>query len=464
MLLKLALRRFSMLLPFALCVLLVGCGKKYDVPADPAPLFKKAADLQTTAPVAAMDEYAQINTQYANANAATTADTGKFREIAAQALVESARFGYKYADPANLADATLSPAAKSERENIQNQVGDKANQASKTLDENFRDTLAGRAALGLDPGTGPNLREAIKTRIDERNSHLTGYKIINGIVHATGANSQFSYWFALLLIAVFVKAVTMPITLKMYKSQREMQRIQPILKKLQEDYKDKTPQERNEAVMAAYKEHGVNPFASCLPSLIQLPFLWMVYGMIRQYEFHFSNGHFLWINPALHNQYPAFIAANMGQFDALLLGLYALSNYLTMRLMPPSDPQAAEQQKVMSVMMTVVLLVMFLQYKWSAAFMFYWLILNFISAWQQYTYIYKPNKMKLSQAISFTGDNTTTNPVPGQGKMASNGGKPQTNGAKTKTNGANLLKPTSAPETGPAANRPRPRRKNGPRR
>ena len=243
----------------------------------------------------------------------------------------------------------------------------------------------------------------------------------------------------------------------MYKSQREMQRIQPILKKLQEDYKDKTPQERNEAVMAAYKEHGVNPFASCLPSIIQLPFLWMVYGMIRQYEFHFSNGHFLWINPILHNQYPAYIAANMGQFDALLLGLYALSNYLTMRLMPPSDPQAAEQQKVMSVMMTVVLLVMFLQYKWSAAFMFYWLILNFISAWQQYTYIYKPNKMKLSQAISFTGDNTTTeSPRPGGSKAASNGGKPQPGGAKPKTNGANLLKPTSDPETGPCHESPPP--------
>ena len=455
---KLAFRRLSILLPFALCVLLVGCGKKIDVDADPAPRFKKAAELEKTAPVAAMDEYAKISTDYANGNSHSTEETQKFREIAAQALVASARFGYNYSTPANLNDVALSPAATSEREQIQNQVGDKANQASKELDEKFRDTAAGRAALGLDPGTGPNLRDLIKNRIDERNSHLTGYKIINGIVHLTGANSQISYWFALMLIAIFVKAVTMPITLRMYKSQREMQRIQPILKKLQEEYKDKTPQERNEAGMAAYKEHGVNPFASCLPSVIQLPFLWLVYGMIRQYEFHFSNGHFLWINNTLHNQYPAYIAANMGQFDALLLGFYALSNYLTMRLMPPSDPQAAEQQKVMSVTMTVVLLVMFLQYKWSAAFMFYWLILNFISAWQQYTYIYKPNKMKLSQAISFTGDNTTTKPTSGESKAASNGGKPQSNGAKP------VRPATPAPETGANTNRPRPRRKNGPRR
>ncbi len=454
---KLALRRLSLLAPLALCVLLVGCGQKYNVSPDPADRFKKAAELEKSAPVAAMEEYSKISTEYSNSNAQTTADIAKYREIAAQALVKAAQFGYAYADPANLNDATLSPAAKSEREQIQNQVGDAANQDSKTLDEKFRDTAAGSAALGMNTPNAPNLRELVKNRIDARNSHLVGYKIISGIVRATGANPQFSYWFALLLIAVFVKAVTMPITLRMYKSQREMQRIQPILKKLQDDYKDKTPQERNEAVMAAYKEHGVNPFASCLPSIIQLPFLWAVYGMIRQYEFHFSNGHFLWINPALNHQFPAFIAGNMGQFDVPLLVLYALSNYFTMRLMPPSDPQAAEQQKVMSVTMTFVLLFMFLQYKWSAAFMFYWLILNFISAWQQYTYIYKPNKMRLSQAISFTGDNTTTAPETSGGKTSGNGSKPQSNGAKP------ARPATPAPETGTNTNRPRPRRKNGPR-
>ena len=373
--------------------------------------------------------------------------------------MKAAQFGYAYADPNNLADPTLSTAAKTERESIQNQVGDKANQAAKELDEKFRDTPTGAAALAPD-ASGQNLHDLLKHRIDMRNSHLTGYKIIDGVVHLTGANSQISYWFALLLIAVFVKAVTMPITLKMYKSQREMQKIQPLLKKMQEEMKDKTPQERSEAQMALFKEHGVNPLASCLPSLIQLPFLWAVYGMIRQYEFHFSNGHFLWINSALHMQYPAYVAGNMAQFDVPLLILYALSNYFTMRLMPPTDPAAAEQQKVMSVMMTFVLLFMFLQYKWTAAFMFYWLILNFISAWQQYTYIYKPNKMRLSQAISFGDNSIVDTPTSGSGKPASNGGKPQ-----SQNNGAKPTRPaTPAPETGPNTNRPRPRRKNGPRR
>ena len=147
----------------------------------------------------------------------------------------------------------------------------------------------------------------------------------------------------------------------------------------------------------------------------------------------------------------------MAQFDLPLLLLYALSNFLTMRLMPPTDPQAAEQQKVMSVTMTFVLLFMFLQYKWSAAFIFYWLILNFISAWQQYNYIYKPNKMGLGQAMSFASESSGAAPsASDKGKASGDSGKPQTNGAKPPRS-------TPAPETGPT-NRPRPRRKGGPRR
>ena len=291
-----------LLLPLALCVLLVGCGNRYKVDADPTDRFKKTAELEKTAPVLAMDQYAQISTEYSNADA-TESDRIKYRDVAAQALVRAAKFGYAYTDSANLKDSALS-AAQSEREQLMNQVGDKANQAAKELDEKFRDTPTGQDALKKDPATGLTLREMVQHRIDQRNSTLTGYKIINGIVHLTGANSQFSYWFALLLIAVFVKAVTMPITVRMYKSQREMQKIQPLLKELQVKTKDKTPQEKQEATMALYKEHSVNPFASCIPSIIQLPFLWAVYGMIRQYEFHFQTGIFCGLMPAARRSFP----------------------------------------------------------------------------------------------------------------------------------------------------------------
>jgi YidC/Oxa1 family membrane protein insertase len=168
----------------------------------------------------------------------------------------------------------------------------------------------------------------------------------------------------------------------MYKSQREMQRIQPQLKALQDKYKDDKVV-MNEKVMAFYKEHGVNPFASCFPMLIQLPFLWWVYATIRAYEFHFVNGKFLWIGSSLAHQFPGIVAGNLGQFDVPLLCLYAGSNYLTMKLTPATDPQAAQTQKQTSIMMTVMMFWMFMMYKWSAAFIFYWLVINAISAYRR---------------------------------------------------------------------------------
>ena len=58
--------------------------------------------------------------------------------------------------------------------------------------------------------------------------------------------------------------------------------------------------------MAAYKEHGVNPLASCLPMVVQMPFLFWIYNTIRLYEFHFTHGTFLWIGSALSHKYPEY--------------------------------------------------------------------------------------------------------------------------------------------------------------
>ena len=240
-------------------------------------------------------------------------------------------------------------------------------------------------------------RRISKTAIGGRKSIIEisqsiQYQVVDKLVRLTGANPNFSYWFALIIIALVVKTITFPLTLKTYKSQREMQRVQPMMKALQEKYKGKP--ELNEKMMEFYKEHKVNPFASCVPMIIQIPFMYYVYNMIRLYEYHFSHGKFLWIGSGLSHQYSQYLATDLAKFDIPLLVIYALSNYLTMKLNPTPDPAQAQQQKTTSLMMTVMFFFMFMKYQWSAAFIFYWLILNFISAFQQYNYIFKPNQIK----------------------------------------------------------------------
>ncbi len=90
-----------------------------------------------------------------------------------------------------------------------------------------------------------------------------------------------SYGFAIILLTVAVRIVLLPLSIKQTRSMREMQRIQPELKKLQQKHKGDR-QKMNEEMMALYKEHGVNPFGGCLPLLMQFPVLIALFYVIRE--------------------------------------------------------------------------------------------------------------------------------------------------------------------------------------
>ena len=79
-----------------------------------------------------------------------------------------------------------------------------------------------------------------------------------------------NYALAIGLVAVVVMLLITPLTLKSTKGMLEMQRLQPEMKKMQQQFKGDR-QKLNEAMMKLYQEHKVNPLASCLPLLAQMP-------------------------------------------------------------------------------------------------------------------------------------------------------------------------------------------------
>ncbi len=82
---------------------------------------------------------------------------------------------------------------------------------------------------------------------------------------------------AIIVLTLLLRCAMIPLTRKQLKSSREMQVLQPRLKELQAQYKN-NPQELMAAQRALYKEHGVNPASGCLPLVIQMPFLYALYG------------------------------------------------------------------------------------------------------------------------------------------------------------------------------------------
>ena len=85
---------------------------------------------------------------------------------------------------------------------------------------------------------------------------------------------------AIILLTIVIKLVLHPLSLKSLKSQKELQEVQPKIDALKEQYKD-DKEGLAKATMELYKEHKINPFSSCLPLLIQLPFLLAVYRVFR---------------------------------------------------------------------------------------------------------------------------------------------------------------------------------------
>jgi YidC/Oxa1 family membrane protein insertase len=89
-----------------------------------------------------------------------------------------------------------------------------------------------------------------------------------------------SWGFAIVGLTVFIRALLVPLTLKQFRSMSELQRLAPELKALQEKYKDDKQRQQQE-IMNFYREHKVNPFASCLPLLLQLPVFVSLFYMLR---------------------------------------------------------------------------------------------------------------------------------------------------------------------------------------
>ena len=85
---------------------------------------------------------------------------------------------------------------------------------------------------------------------------------------------------SIVALTVVVRAALLPLTLKQFKSMQNMVRLQPEIKGLQAKYKD--DRERlNQEMMKFYRENKVNPFASCLPLLAQLPVFLALFYMLQ---------------------------------------------------------------------------------------------------------------------------------------------------------------------------------------
>ncbi len=182
-----------------------------------------------------------------------------------------------------------------------------------------------------------------------------------------------NYGWAIVILTILITMAFLPLKLKQIRSAQEMQRVAPVVKSIQEKYKqykfnDPRKQRMQQEIMKVYKEHNINPLGGCLPMLLQLPFL---YGFYRVLDFSIELRHapwFLWIT-------------DLSAPDRFYILPVAMT--VTMFIMQKMTPMATADPTQQRMMMMMPLFFGFICLNFASGLVLYWLTSNLVGIGQQ---------------------------------------------------------------------------------
>ena len=195
-----------------------------------------------------------------------------------------------------------------------------------------------------------------------------------------------NYGIAIILLTILIKILFWPLTHKSYKSMKEMQKIQPLMAKIREKYKD-NKEMMNKEMMSLYKTYKVNPMGGCLPMVIQIPVFFALFRILGNSIELRHAPFFLWINDLsapdrlFHLPFTIPLMTPPSGIPVLTL-LMGASMFIQQKMTPtPGDPT---QAKIM-LLMPVIFTFMFINF--PSGLVLYWLVNNVLSIGQQYRII-----------------------------------------------------------------------------
>lgn len=191
---------------------------------------------------------------------------------------------------------------------------------------------------------------------------------------------------SIIILTILIRLLLYPLSAKSLKSQRALQKHQPELAGLREKYKGR-PKELNAAMMEFYRKNGINPASSCLPLIIQMPFLIALYFAFIDLIAH-KYGLLYDFVPTPDHLNTTFMGVwDLSKRDAtFILPLLAagLQFWQTRMIMPkqidPNDPAAAISRQLIYILPAVTF---FFALTLPAALPLYWVATTIFSILQQ---------------------------------------------------------------------------------
>jgi YidC/Oxa1 family membrane protein insertase len=187
-----------------------------------------------------------------------------------------------------------------------------------------------------------------------------------------------SWGLAIIAMTFIVRFALLPLSLRGIRSMRRMQVVAPKIQALKEKYKD-DPQRFQRETMELYKKEGVNPFSSCLPFILQIPFFIAIYQLLRGDTFQADveaapPPGFLFVKSV--------IEAPQGAELIVLIILFVTTTAASVLLTTATSPTASPAQRYIMLLFPLIIVPFIINA--PAGLAVYWIATNIFSLGQQW--------------------------------------------------------------------------------
>jgi YidC/Oxa1 family membrane protein insertase len=185
-------------------------------------------------------------------------------------------------------------------------------------------------------------------------------------LHETGG---LTWAWSIVALTVIVRMLLVPLAIRQIHSMQSLQMHAPEMKAIQQRYKHDR-QRQSEELMKFYRENKINPYASCLPIVFQIPIFIALFFVLRDFEDEvygrFEQTTLEWLNLVDITE------PTKDGWGPVLIGVYVLSQLTATWLM--STQMQSNAQRVMIMVLPIVFIPFILSF--PSGLMIYWLTTN----------------------------------------------------------------------------------------
>lgn len=223
--------------------------------------------------------------------------------------------------------------------------------------------------------------------------------ILNALMWIYNVIPGHDFGLAVIGLTIVIRLILWPFQQSALKSQRSLQTLQPKLKALQDQYKDDKAG-LNKAMVDLYAKEKVSPFSSCLPLLVQLPFLIALYQVLRA---GLTSANFNLLYPFIHNPGTinpvSFGFLDLAKVSIPLAVLAGLAQFVQTKMLPMNRPPVgagpgAKDEDTMAKVNRQMLYIMpaftvFIGASLPGGLTLYWLVTTLMAVLQQWLFLRK---------------------------------------------------------------------------